>query len=47
MYIVLSLLGVEFSLNMGGPTLDGFRKWLAKHDYKSPLYTGKNAEKRD
>ncbi len=43
-YIILALFGVEFSLNMGGPELDGYRKWLVSHEYESPLYSGKNAE---
>ena len=38
-YIVLSILGVEFVLNLGGPSLDGYRAWLKKNDYASPLYS--------
>lgn len=37
-YIVLALFGAEFTLNLGGPYLDGYQKWLKDHDYQSPLY---------
>lgn len=38
MYVVLSLLGVEFVLNLGGRVNDGFRQWLEQHDWHSPLH---------
>jgi hypothetical protein len=38
LYIVVAIFGVEFSLNLGGPHLDGYRKWLEEHNYESPLY---------
>jgi hypothetical protein len=43
LYIVLVIFGVEFALNLGGPELDGYDKWLTEHDFASPLYTGKNS----
>ena len=44
LYIIVALLGVEFALNLGGPELDGYMTWVEKHDFRSPLYHGKNAE---
>ncbi|MFM8360173.1 MAG: hypothetical protein ACKOET_16625, partial [Verrucomicrobiota bacterium] len=41
LYFALAILGVEFVINLGGPVLDGYEKWLRKHNYASPLY--KNA----
>lgn len=37
-YIVLALFGVEFVLNLGGPELDGWHRWLSEHNDASPLY---------
>lgn len=38
LYIVVAIFGAEFALNLGGPTLDGYRRWLDEHGYESPLY---------
>jgi hypothetical protein len=38
LYFALAILGVEFVINLGGPHLDGFQRWLKEHDYASPLY---------
>lgn len=43
LYIILAIFGVEFALNLGGPELDGYIRWLKEHDFASPLYIGKNA----
>ncbi len=43
LYIVLVLFGVEFTMNLGGRFLDGYKKWLQENDWKSPLYSEKNA----
>lgn len=45
LYIVVCLFGVEFSMNMGGPELEGYRLWLERNDFKSPLYSGKKFKK--
>lgn len=42
-FLVLSLFGVEFVLNLGGRSLAGYREWLKSNCYISPLYAGKNA----
>lgn len=44
LYIIVAILGVEFALNLGGPELDGYMAWVERHDFKSPLYHGKNTE---
>ncbi len=41
-YIILVLFGVEFAMNLGGRLIDGYRHWLEKNEWSSPLYTGKN-----
>lgn len=42
-YSVVSIFGVELTLNIGGRTIEGFEQWLATNNGASPLYTGKNA----
>ncbi len=34
---------MEFAINMAGPEIDEYLKWLKEHDDVSPLYFGKNA----
>jgi hypothetical protein len=43
LYIIVAIFGVEFSLNLGGPQLDGYDKWLQANAQASALYAGKNA----
>lgn len=43
LYIVLILFGVEFALNLGGRSTDGYRRWLEEKDFVSPLYSERNA----
>lgn len=38
LYAVIALLGIEYTINMGGPELEGYLKWLEKNKYRSPLY---------
>lgn len=40
LYIVLAIMGLEYCLNMGGPYLDGYVKWLRKNNNRSPLENG-------
>ena len=42
-FFVLAIFGLEFAINLGGPEIDGYARWLAAHDHISPLYFGKNA----
>lgn len=46
-YVVIAVLGVEFVLNLGGPTVDGFERWLSEHKGASPLYFSDADEQRD
>lgn len=41
-YFVLAMFGMEYSINLGGNSMDGYEAWLATHDDVSPLYHGKN-----
>jgi len=43
-YFIIAIFGVEYALNMGGPSVDGYQEWLNKNKQQSPLYTGKNAQ---
>lgn len=38
-YLVAVIFGIEYSINLGGPELDGYLEWLKKHDNRSPLYS--------
>jgi hypothetical protein len=42
-YVVVAILGVEYVINLGGPELDGYIKWLEENKGRSCLYIGKNA----
>lgn len=46
LYLVLSLFGVELTLNLGGREMDGYKAWLEENAFASPLYAGKNASQR-
>lgn len=37
LYLVLVMFGIEYCVNMGGPEIEGYAKWLEQHDFKSPL----------
>lgn len=39
-YSVVCIFGTEYVLNLGGPDLEGYHRWLAEHNYASPLYRG-------
>lgn len=43
LYFVLALYGLELTINIGGPEIDGYRNWLKKNEDASPLYSGKNS----
>lgn len=45
-YFVLAVFGQEYSINIGGPEIDGYLQWLKENDNASPLYHGKNAHKQ-
>ncbi|WP_436873027.1 HNH endonuclease [Kosakonia sacchari] len=41
-YFVMALYGVEMTINIGGPDIEGYVNWLEKNNNASPLYWGKN-----
>lgn len=41
-YSVVAIFGVEFALNIGGRTIEGYKEWLSIYNGASPLYFGKN-----
>ena len=43
LYFIIALWGIEFAINIGGPNVEGYQKWLADHNGASPLYEGKNS----
>lgn len=43
LYFVLVLFGQELVINLGGKSLEGWERWLDRHDHRSPLQVGKNA----
>jgi HNH endonuclease len=38
LYLIISLFGVEFALNFGGPEIVGYERWLSLNNNQSPLY---------
>jgi hypothetical protein len=41
-YFVLAIFGVEFAINIGDPSTEGYVQWLEANQGLSPLYTEKN-----
>lgn len=37
-YVVICLFGVEHTINLAAPSIDGYRAWLAANAGRSPLY---------
>ena len=37
MYFVMAILGIEYTMNMGGPDVEGYGDWLRENDGRSPL----------
>ncbi len=38
-YFVLAIFGVEYSINVAGPLIKGYEKWLTENNQSSPLYS--------
>ena len=38
LYFVLAFFGIEYAINMGGPYIDGYTRWLTEKSGNSPLY---------
>lgn len=41
-YFVIAIFGVEYSINLGGDSMDGYHRWLEINGGKSPLYSNKD-----
>ena len=41
-YAVVAIFGVEYTINLGGPVLEGYENWLKNNDGRGPLYTAPN-----
>jgi hypothetical protein len=37
-YAVIAIFGIEYAINLGGPELEGYERWLKENDNRSPLY---------
>ncbi len=37
-YFILAIFGMEYAINIVGPSIDGYENWLAEHNNISPLY---------
>lgn len=44
LYVVVAILGVEYAINLGGPEIDGYVRWLEEHGYRSPLYPDRDLQ---
>jgi hypothetical protein len=42
-YFVLAIFGEELAINLGGPEIAGYVRWLKDNNNESPLYSGKNS----
>jgi hypothetical protein len=42
-FFIMVVFGMEFTINYGGPEIDGYQRWLRENGNVSPLYTGKNS----
>lgn len=38
LYFAFVCFGIEYTINMGGYYVDGYKKWLDKNNYASPFY---------
>ncbi|HKQ07430.1 MAG TPA: HNH endonuclease [Blastocatellia bacterium] len=38
MYFVIAIFGIQYTINLGGPEIEGFCDWLVANDNASPLY---------
>lgn len=41
-YFILVLFGMEYAINIGGSSIDGYQEWLVNHNNSSPLYWDRN-----
>jgi hypothetical protein len=43
LYFVMAIFGMEFTINYGGPFIEGYKNWLDQNNQLSPLYSAKNS----
>lgn len=36
-HLSIAIMGIEYTINMYKPTIEGYKKWLKENNYKSPL----------
>lgn len=41
-YCIICIFGEEFAVNLGGPSIEGYKRWLSENAYRSPLYSDHN-----
>jgi len=41
-YAVIAIFGIEYVINIGGPELEGYSRWLKENGNRSPLYDTPN-----
>jgi len=41
-FFVLAIFGLEFVINCGGPSIEGYSRWITENNGDSPLHSGKN-----
>jgi hypothetical protein len=44
LFAVICIFGVEYTINLGGPEIEGYLRWLNENNNTSYLYSGKNSE---
>jgi hypothetical protein len=37
-FVVVAIFGIEYSINLGGPEIEGYQQWLQANAHASPLY---------
>jgi hypothetical protein len=43
-YAVIAIFGIEYTINLGGPELDGFHRWLETNGSRSPLSDSQSSD---
>lgn len=38
LFFVIAIFGLEFAVNLGGPEIEGYERWLRENSCRSPLY---------
>lgn len=46
-YFVIAMFGIEYAINLGGPSIDGYKEWLINNNNISPLYLSDEQRKEN